>query len=115
VEYLVVVEKGEAGFGAYVPDLPGCVKPANRYHHPSPGAKSSKCGPPEFRNAYRSTLFRDLSAFRIRANVGLRRIIPTSSSLVVPSARSDLSSKLTETPGPPASILAILDWLEPIV
>jgi predicted RNase H-like HicB family nuclease len=25
VEYLVVIEKGESGFGAYVPDLPGCV------------------------------------------------------------------------------------------
>jgi predicted RNase H-like HicB family nuclease len=25
VEYLVVVEKGEASYGAYVPDLPGCV------------------------------------------------------------------------------------------
>jgi predicted RNase H-like HicB family nuclease len=25
VEYLVVVEKGESGFGAYIPDLPGCI------------------------------------------------------------------------------------------
>jgi predicted RNase H-like HicB family nuclease len=25
VEYLVVVEKGESSYGAYVPDLPGCV------------------------------------------------------------------------------------------
>jgi predicted RNase H-like HicB family nuclease len=25
VEYLVVVEKGEKSYGAYVPDLPGCV------------------------------------------------------------------------------------------
>jgi predicted RNase H-like HicB family nuclease len=25
VEYLVVVEKGKASYGAYVPDLPGCV------------------------------------------------------------------------------------------
>jgi predicted RNase H-like HicB family nuclease len=25
VEYLVVVEEGKKGFGAYVPDLPGCV------------------------------------------------------------------------------------------
>lgn len=25
MEYLVVVEKGKQGFGAYVPDLPGCV------------------------------------------------------------------------------------------
>jgi predicted RNase H-like HicB family nuclease len=25
MNYLVVVEKGEKGFGAYVPDLPGCV------------------------------------------------------------------------------------------
>jgi predicted RNase H-like HicB family nuclease len=24
-EYVVVVEQGETGFGAYVPDLPGCV------------------------------------------------------------------------------------------
>jgi predicted RNase H-like HicB family nuclease len=25
MKYLVVVEKSENGFGAYVPDLPGCV------------------------------------------------------------------------------------------
>ena len=25
MRYAVVIEKGEAGFGAYVPDLPGCV------------------------------------------------------------------------------------------
>lgn len=25
MQYLVVVEKSENGFGAYVPDLPGCV------------------------------------------------------------------------------------------
>ena len=25
MRYLVVVEKGETSFGAYVPDLPGCV------------------------------------------------------------------------------------------
>jgi predicted RNase H-like HicB family nuclease len=25
MSYLVVVEKGETGFGAYVPDLPGCI------------------------------------------------------------------------------------------
>lgn len=25
MEYLVVIEKGESGYGAYVPDLPGCV------------------------------------------------------------------------------------------
>jgi predicted RNase H-like HicB family nuclease len=25
MEYLVVVEKGESNYGAYVPDLPGCV------------------------------------------------------------------------------------------
>jgi predicted RNase H-like HicB family nuclease len=25
VQYLVVVEKGESGFGAYIPDLPGCI------------------------------------------------------------------------------------------
>jgi len=25
VEYLVVVEKGKTSYGAYVPDLPGCV------------------------------------------------------------------------------------------
>jgi predicted RNase H-like HicB family nuclease len=25
MEYLVVVEKGRSSFGAYVPDLPGCV------------------------------------------------------------------------------------------
>lgn len=24
-EYIVVIEKSETGFGAYVPDLPGCV------------------------------------------------------------------------------------------
>ena len=25
MEYLVVIEKSETGYGAYVPDLPGCV------------------------------------------------------------------------------------------
>jgi predicted RNase H-like HicB family nuclease len=25
MEYVVIVEKGETSFGAYVPDLPGCV------------------------------------------------------------------------------------------
>lgn len=29
MKYLVVVEKGDAGFGAYVPDLPGCVAAAD--------------------------------------------------------------------------------------
>jgi predicted RNase H-like HicB family nuclease len=25
MQYLVVIEEGESGFGAYVPDLPGCI------------------------------------------------------------------------------------------
>lgn len=25
MQYLVVIEKGQSSFGAYVPDLPGCV------------------------------------------------------------------------------------------
>jgi predicted RNase H-like HicB family nuclease len=25
MQYLVVIEEGETGFGAYVPDLPGCI------------------------------------------------------------------------------------------
>ena len=25
MRYMVVIEKGEASYGAYVPDLPGCV------------------------------------------------------------------------------------------
>jgi len=25
MSYLVVIEQGDTGFGAYVPDLPGCV------------------------------------------------------------------------------------------
>ena len=25
MQYLVVVEKGESSYGAYVPDLPGCI------------------------------------------------------------------------------------------
>lgn len=28
MQYLVVVEKSENGYGAYVPDLPGCVAAA---------------------------------------------------------------------------------------
>ena len=28
MRYLVIVEKGHSGFGAYVPDLPGCVAAA---------------------------------------------------------------------------------------
>jgi predicted RNase H-like HicB family nuclease len=29
MRYLVVVEKGNNGYGAYVPDLPGCVAAAS--------------------------------------------------------------------------------------
>ena len=29
LRYAVVIEKGEASYGAYVPDLPGCVAVAN--------------------------------------------------------------------------------------
>ena len=29
MKYLVIVEKGETGYGAYVPDLPGCVAAAD--------------------------------------------------------------------------------------
>jgi predicted RNase H-like HicB family nuclease len=29
MEYLVVVEKGKSSYGAYVPDLPGCVAAAD--------------------------------------------------------------------------------------
>ena len=25
MRYAVIIEKGESGYGAYVPDLPGCV------------------------------------------------------------------------------------------
>ena len=25
LKYMVVIEKSESGFGAYVPDLPGCI------------------------------------------------------------------------------------------
>lgn len=25
LDYVVIIEKGETGYGAYVPDLPGCV------------------------------------------------------------------------------------------
>lgn len=28
MKYLVVIEEGESGFGAYVPDLPGCIAAA---------------------------------------------------------------------------------------
>ena len=28
MQYLVVIEKGESSFGAYVPDLPGCIATA---------------------------------------------------------------------------------------
>lgn len=28
MKYMVIVEKGEKGYGAYVPDLPGCVAAA---------------------------------------------------------------------------------------
>ena len=28
MQYLVIVEKGKSGFGAYVPDLPGCIAAA---------------------------------------------------------------------------------------
>ncbi|MBX7252179.1 MAG: type II toxin-antitoxin system HicB family antitoxin [Candidatus Promineofilum sp.] len=29
MEYMVVIERGEDGYGAYVPDLPGCVAVAD--------------------------------------------------------------------------------------
>ena len=29
MRYLVVVEKGESSYGAYVPDLPGCIAAAD--------------------------------------------------------------------------------------
>jgi predicted RNase H-like HicB family nuclease len=29
MEYLVVVEKGPSSYGAYVPDLPGCIAAAD--------------------------------------------------------------------------------------
>jgi len=29
MQYLVVIEEGEDGFGAYVPDLPGCIAAAD--------------------------------------------------------------------------------------
>jgi len=25
MKYMVIIEKGEVGYGAYVPDLPGCI------------------------------------------------------------------------------------------
>ena len=28
MRYAVIIERGESGFGAYVPDLPGCVAAA---------------------------------------------------------------------------------------
>jgi len=31
MEYLVVVEKGGSSYGAYVPDLPGCVAAAETH------------------------------------------------------------------------------------
>ncbi len=31
MQYLVIVEKGETGFGAYVPDLPGCIAAAESH------------------------------------------------------------------------------------
>ena len=29
MEYMVVIEQGDDGYGAYVPDLPGCVAAAD--------------------------------------------------------------------------------------
>jgi len=29
MKYMVIVEKGEKGYGAYIPDLPGCVAAAD--------------------------------------------------------------------------------------
>ncbi len=36
MQYLVVIEKGESSFGAYAPDLPGCIAAAEteaEVHH----------------------------------------------------------------------------------
>jgi predicted RNase H-like HicB family nuclease len=32
MKYLVVIEESETGFGAYVPDLPGCIAAAASRH-----------------------------------------------------------------------------------
>ena len=32
MRYAVVIERGASGFGAYVPDLPGCVAAAKTRH-----------------------------------------------------------------------------------
>jgi hypothetical protein len=29
MDYVVIIEKGEEGYGAYVPDLPGCAAAAD--------------------------------------------------------------------------------------
>ena len=29
MRYMVIIEKGEGGYGAYVPDLPGCIAAAD--------------------------------------------------------------------------------------
>lgn len=29
MKYMVIIEKGEKGYGAYVPDLPGCIAAAD--------------------------------------------------------------------------------------
>ena len=29
MKYMVVIEKGESGYGAHVPDLPGCIAAAD--------------------------------------------------------------------------------------
>ncbi len=29
MKYAVIIEKGESGYGAYVPDLPGCIAAAD--------------------------------------------------------------------------------------
>jgi hypothetical protein len=74
VDYLVVVEKGKTSYGAYVPDLPGCVavaetrrevlsslkkaspctlkpcvKPASLFRYPSRRAKWSRYALPNNR------------------------------------------------------------------
>ena len=37
MKYLVVIEKGPASFGAYVPDLPGCVTQGDTFEEAREG------------------------------------------------------------------------------
>jgi predicted RNase H-like HicB family nuclease len=52
MEYLVIFEKGEEGYGAYVPDLPGCTSTGKTLEEVKESIKEAISGHIETMRAY---------------------------------------------------------------